>query len=73
MRNLGLTDHTDLREFSEEDDRYRVIFTGTNARGVAERSFEIGWKPRYNKLEDLRRYIKEEVREMSKGRTTQKP
>ena len=68
MVELGLAETTEMREFGEEDDRYRVIFTGTNARGVAERSFSIGWKPNYGKLQDLRGYIKEEVRAMAKDR-----
>jgi len=66
MFALGLTSTTELKEFPEEDDRYRVIFTGTNARGVAERSFGIGWKPKYDHLDDLLKYIKEEVRDMSR-------
>ena len=68
MVQLGLSQTAELRQFPPDDQRYRVIFTGTNARGVAERSFASGWQPKYQDRSHLLGYIKEEVRNMARAR-----
>jgi nucleoside-diphosphate-sugar epimerase len=68
MVQLGLAQTPELRQFSPDDQRYRVIFTGTNARGIAERSFALGWRPKYDEKSHLLDYIKDEVRTMARER-----
>jgi nucleoside-diphosphate-sugar epimerase len=62
MVDLGLASTAEVTSFREDDTRYRVGFSGTNARAVGKRAKEIGWKPNYEKLDDLLDYVKREVR-----------
>lgn len=62
MLLLGLASTADVTSFEGDDKRYRVGFSGTNARAVGMRARMIGWEPRFEKLEDLLEYVKGEVR-----------
>lgn len=35
---------------------------GANARGVADRSKSIGWRPKYSEVSDFTRYIRDETK-----------
>ena len=67
MYKLGLCKDEGITTFDDSDDRYRVRFNGTNARGVPERSRRIGWVPRYGTKQDLLNYIKREVVDMARA------